>query len=109
MNTLNGTTYDILKATEEHNHQESLTIVQTQPSTQRVDRMLGAFNRQWLETAEACVKRAVELENAAADLRLRAEKLLSSRVFLDDVKDTVVYEIESRDRTASLMFVNPSE
>lgn len=79
------------------------------PETPKVDRMLGAFRREWEKTADECIKRAVELEDAAADLRNRAGHLLNACGYLDDVKQATVYEIDSRERVNSLMFVNPKD
>lgn len=83
-------------------------VVQTEPNTPTVDRMLSTFDKQWTRTADDCIKRAQELETAAIELRKRAEDLLSARNWLDDVKQTVLFEIESRNRSASLALVNPS-
>lgn len=84
-------------------------ILTTSHETPKVDRWLGAFATQWEATAQACLIRAKELEDAAAGLRARADALLNARVHLDDVKDTVIYEIDSRDAHARLMFVNPTK
>lgn len=84
-------------------------IITTSHETPKVDRMLAAFASQWEVTAKSCIDRAKELEDAAAGLRARADALLNARVHLDDVKDTVIYEIDSRDAHARLMFVNPSK
>lgn len=73
-----------------------------------VDRMLGIYERQWTATAHQCELRAAELEVAAAELRKRAEDLYNARNFLDDVKQSVLFEIESRERAARLALVNPS-
>lgn len=88
---------------------DGILIPQTIPETPKVDRMLGAFRREWEKTADECVKRAIELEEAAADLRNRAGHLLNACGYLDDVKQATVYEIDSRERVNSLMFVNPSD
>lgn len=83
------------------------SITQVPVATPTVDRMLNVYDKQWSATAEQCLQRAVELEKAADELRQRADKLFNSRTYLDDVKTTVLFEIESRDRSASLALVNP--
>jgi len=75
--------------------------------TPTVDRQLSVFHRQWTATAEECEKRASDLETAAADLRKRAADLYAARNYLDDVKMSVLFEIESRNRALSLALVNP--
>lgn len=79
-----------------------------QPETPTVDRMLDRFNKQWEETAMECVRRAEELEAAAVDLRDRAERLLSARELTAEVKGAVLFEINARNRAASLALVNPT-
>lgn len=82
-------------------------IIETSHDTPTVDKMLGAFERQWTRTADDCVERAAELEAAAAELRNRADAILRSREYLTHMKTTVLYEIESRNRAASLALVKP--
>ena len=82
-------------------------FVETVPETPTVNRMLGSFERQWTKTANECNQRAAELEKAADELRRRANDLLDARSYLDDVQKSVLYEIESRNRAASLALVNP--
>lgn len=83
-------------------------IVETQPDTPTVDRMLARFNKQWEETAMECVRRAEELEGAALDLRERAARLLQAVELTAEVKGAVVFEINARNRAASLALVNPA-
>lgn len=83
-------------------------IVETQPDTPTVDRMLARFNKQWEETAMECVRRAEELEGAALDLRERAARLLQAVELTAEVKGAVVFEINARNRAASLALVNPN-
>lgn len=85
------------------------SVLSDVPLTPSVDRMLSTFERQWVETANACIQRAEELEKAAADLRLRAADLHSACNYLQDVKQAVLFEIESRNRATSLALVNLSE
>lgn len=81
-----------------------------QVATPTVDRMLDSFRNQWLKTAEDCLTRAAELEDAAHDLRLRADKLLeASQSLPDEVKGCVIFEIKARERAASLKLVNPPQ
>ena len=84
-------------------------ILQQAEETPTVDRLLWRFEREWTNTADTCIKRAEELEQAALDLRKRADDLLSSRNFLNDVKQAVLFEIESRNRASSLALVNPTK
>lgn len=77
----------------------------TEPETPTVDRMLDRFNKQWEETAMDCVRRAEELEAAAVDLRDRAEILLRAKELTNEVKGAVVFEINARNRAASLVLV----
>lgn len=78
------------------------------PETPRVDRMIATFEKQWTDTAAHCLARAAELESAAAELRQRAVDLHAACNYLHDVKQTSLYEIESREKVQSLMFVNPT-
>lgn len=80
-------------------------LVELQHETPTVDKMLDRFNKQWEETAMDCVRRAEELEAAAVDLRDRAERLLHARELTAEVKGAVVFEINARNRAASLVLV----
>lgn len=84
-------------------------IVETQPETPYVDKMLARFNKQWEETATECIRRAEELEGAAMDLRERADRLRSACDLTAEVRGAVVFEINARNRAASLALVNPQE
>lgn len=82
-------------------------IVELRHDTPTVDRILRSFTDQWTKTADDCIRRAQELEDAAADLRKRANILQSALDYANDVKATVDYEIDSRNRVNSLALVNP--
>lgn len=88
---------------------DNTKMVELQPNTPTVDRMLDKFNRQWAATAAECIKRAEELEDAATDLRERANHLHSVITLTGEVKAAVLFEIASRNRAASLTLVNPQE
>src|SRR6267154_3275992 len=66
--------------------------------TPTVDRMLAKFVAQWTKTADECIERAGRLEEEAADLRGRADKLRGACILSDEVKGAVMFEIESRIR-----------
>lgn len=83
-------------------------LVETQADTPTVDRMLARFNKMWEDTASECIRRAEELEGAALDLRERAEKLRSALELTEEVKGAVLFEINARNRAASLALVNPN-
>lgn len=82
--------------------------LETQPDTPTVDRMLARFNKQWEETAAECIRRAEELEGAAMDLRERAQRLRDAQELTAEVRGAVVFEINARNRAASLALVNPN-
>jgi hypothetical protein len=77
--------------------------------TPTVDKLLARFNRQWEATAAECIQRAEELEGAAMDLRDRAKRLREAMELTAEVKGAVIYEINARNRVASLALVNPQE
>lgn len=81
----------------------------TQPAieTPRVDKILLPFDNTFRTTADLCLTRAIELEQAAADLRVRAEALHNARDLITEVKNAVEYEISARHRAQSLSLVNP--
>lgn len=81
-------------------------IVETQPDTPTVDRLLARFNKQWEETAVECLLRAQELEEAASDLRDRARLLRQAMDLTVEVKGAVLFEINARNRAASLVLVH---
>lgn len=83
-------------------------VVELKHETPTVDRILKTFTDQWVKTADDCLRRAEELEDAASNLRERANILHSALDYANDVKATVDYEIDSRNRAASLALVNPS-
>lgn len=83
-------------------------IVESQPNTPTVDRMLNQFNKQWESTAADCIQRAEELEGAAMDLRERAARLRQAVELTAEVKGAVIFEINARNRAASLALVNPN-
>lgn len=82
-------------------------IIETQPDTPTVDKMLARFNKQWEATAAACIFRAEELEGAAMDLRERATRLRQAQELTAEVRGAVQFEINARNRAASLALVNP--
>src|SRR5438045_913324 len=77
--------------------------------TPTVDRMMATFYNQWTMTADLCIKRAEELEDTAKELRHRAQELYNARDLTESVKETVIYEIQSRNRANSLALVNPKK
>jgi hypothetical protein len=80
------------------------------PVPSSVKRMTDGLVREWTQTMELCIKRAIELEDAASDLRDRAEKLRQGIETLpDEINGCVTFEINSRNRVAALALVNPSE
>jgi hypothetical protein len=83
-------------------------LVQTAPATPTVDRIMGRFSTMWRTTADLCRLRADELEKAAYDLRMRADKLDAAMELTAEVKGAVQFEIEARQRANSLALVNPS-
>lgn len=88
---------------------DALQIHRLEQRMPTVDRIMNRFDSQWRTTADACLQRAVELEEAAGDLRRRAEKLMAARELVDEVKGAVQFEIDARNRALSLVLVNPSE
>lgn len=81
-------------------------MVELTVETPTVDRMLASFNKQWEATAAECIQRAEELEGAAMDLRERAERLRGAIELTAEVKGAVLFEINARNRAASLALVN---
>lgn len=89
------------------NH-DNTQMIETQPETPTVDRMLQNFERMWNNTADDCIRRAEELEGAALDLRERAQRLRDAIELTAEVKGAVVFEINARNRAMSLALVNPN-
>lgn len=88
---------------------DNTRMVDLQPDTPNVDRMLERFSHQWNATAMDCIRRAEELEGAAMDLRERAQRLLDAIELTAEVKGAVIFEINARNRAASLALVNPGD
>lgn len=82
-------------------------IQELKVETPTVDRMMAKFSGQWETTAALCIERAGQLEDAATDLRQRAADLLDAVSLTRQMKETVIYEIEARNRAASLALVQP--
>lgn len=86
-----------------------ITAVGSVVETPRVDKILLPFDNMWRTTADLCLQRALELEAAAADMRMRADKLIAARELVDEVKGAVQFEIIARQRAQSLALVNPTD
>jgi hypothetical protein len=84
-------------------------ITQLTYETPLVDKIMDRFSNQWRSTAQACIARAEELEQAAAELREHAAVLNEAQYLLVDTASTVQFEINARNRAASLALVRPAE
>jgi hypothetical protein len=88
---------------------QALQVNEEPVSLPRVDKMLNAFRTTWIKTMDDLLHRAMELEEMSADLRNRAEQINRALSLTDDVRATVLYEIESRKLHEKLALVNPIE
>lgn len=91
---------------EVDNTRQPLVLTEHNP---RVEAMLTACTNVWETTADACMLRAKELREEAIDLEERARVLREGRSLITSVRDTIDFEIESRNRAASLALIKPSE
>lgn len=77
------------------------------PLMEKVERTMTAYGHAWHSTSDALRLRAKELQEAAKELTDRADYLDLCHEHIDNIKASVSFEIESRERCQSLMFVIP--
>lgn len=97
---------DIPDLKHDNTRQPMIVLSHAHPKT---DALLTACTNIWETTAHALLARAKELYSAANDLEDRARELLERREYIDNVRSTIQFETECRNRVASLMFVNPTK
>lgn len=98
--------FEIIDGFGPDSNSDNTQMVELTVETPTVDRMLATFNKQWEATAVECIIRAEALEGAALDLRERAQRLRDAVELTAEVKGAVLFEIDARNRAASLALVN---